>query len=167
MVQRVIIGIAIALAAIIVIWAVYAYITNTIGDAPEYVDVRECPADAELVIDKYNINTEQIENCDVETFDLDGKAVSVVHIEYGIANDCPAGCFFSHYCAIVEEGEDYPYKLSYTNEDENILGISKQDQQKNDSAVMTGRAHRLVSQDSFNDFIEKEIDKGGPFRWCR
>ncbi len=123
-----------------------------------------CSSEARTIINKYNIN--EIENCQSKSFNLNGKDIEFIHLEYGVANDCPSGCFFSHYCAIVEDGEDYPYVFYFTNPNENILNSEVEDWRGADESILTGRNHELATMQEFHNFLTEERQGGGEFRWC-
>ena len=147
------------------LYLLYFLVYEPIGNSPNYKNVLFCPIETRTIIDKYNINKSQIENCQSKSFNLNGRDVKLIHLEYGVANDCPAGCFFSHYCAIFENGMDYPYVFYFTNPNENILGSATDWRVVNES-ILTGRRHDLALTQEFNDFLGKEVSNNGEFRWC-
>jgi len=122
-----------------------------------------CPPSGQKIIDKYNLLDLGVENCDVKSFSLDGKQVDLVHIIYGEANDCPAGCFYAHYCAIVEDGIDYPFIYYVNHESENFLG--GEELYGDFEIELTGQNHDLASSPEFIEFLEEERGNG-PYRWC-
>jgi len=158
-----------------------AYIND--GNSPNYTIISKCSTEAQNIINKYNINKNQIENCQSKSFFINRKKIEFVHIEYGMANDCPSGCFFSHFCTIVDGDIDYPYAFYFTNEQEDILGI----EETVESGIplwskyygkdkLTGLKHPLVQDKDFLEFKDNEITHGGDteqgykisdFRWCK
>ena len=139
---------------------------TTLGDSPDYKNIFFCPYETRAIIEKYNIDEKQIENCQSKSFELNEKNIKLIHLEYGGANDCPSGCFFSHYCAIVEDGVDYPYAFYFTTPEENILNSEVDDWRNADESILTGRLHELANTKEFNDFLTKERQNNGEFRWC-
>lgn len=153
------------------------------GNSPNDKVISKCPTEAQNVINKYNINENQVENCQFESFSIDGKNVLFVHIEYGMANDCPSGCFYSHFCTIVDGDIDYPYAFYFTNEQEDILGIEEEVELGMELSgnyygkdKLTGLEHPLVQDKDFLEFKDREITHGGDaeqgykiseFRWCK
>jgi len=63
-----------------------------VGDNARYVNIKSCDEFSQAVIQKYNIDKEKIHSC-ISTEVLD-ENYSIVEIEYGEAQDCPAGCFY-------------------------------------------------------------------------
>ena len=157
-------------AIILLVALLYMLISSQfmmMGNSPDYKNVFFCPSETRTIIDKYGINEKQIEGCQSESFELNGKDVKFIHLEYGKANDCPSGCFFSHYCAIVEDEIDYPYESYFTNLDENILNSEFDVWRTADESIMAGRVHPLVDTQEFNDFLTKERQNNGEFRRCK
>ncbi len=138
-----------------------------IGDSSNYKNILFCPSETRTIIDKYNINEKQIEGCQSKSFELNGKDIILIHLEYGIANDCLSGCFFSHYCAIVDNEVDYPYAFYFSNPDENILNLEFDDWRYADEYIMTGRIHKLANTQEFNNFLIEQRQDNGEFRWCK
>lgn len=66
-------------------------------------------------------------NHDLTRFPIEGRQsvvfddVALVHFEYGAANDCPAGCFYSHYCALVVAGQEKPLSFTFNSEAEQLF----------------------------------------------
>lgn len=165
--KKIILGIIILAVLAIIAYVVYSSQFFMMGDSPNYKNISRCPTEAQTVINKYGIDKDRIESCQSKSFKLDGKPASFIHIEYGVPNDCPSGCFFSHYCAIVEDGKDYPFAFFFTNEKENILKAPVDDSRSADKSVLTGESHRLASSNKFVEFLNKERQQGGEFRWCK
>jgi len=165
--KKIILGIIILAVLAIIGYVIYFYLFSIIGNSPNYKSISRCLTEAQTVINKYGIDKDQVEGCQSKSFKLDGKSVSFIHIEYGVPNDCPSGCFFSHYCAIVEDGKDYPFAFYFTNEKENILKVPVDDSRSADKSVLTGESHRLASSNEFVEFLNKERQQDGEFRWCK
>ena len=52
---------------------------------------------------------EMVRRCYVDSFQFQGNDIHFVKVQYGPAQDCPSGCFYSSYTSIVEK--DIEYKL--------------------------------------------------------
>jgi len=149
------------------LWLFFLYLAftaaaNVFVNAPNYTNTMFCPPPTQMIIEKYGLNKDMIAYCSSKSFMVEGKPVEFVHLKYGKANDCPAGCFYSTYCAIVEDGIDYPYGLGTYNEEENILNanFSEVYGTPDDFLILTGREHSLTSLPEFNELL------GGEFRAC-
>jgi len=129
---------------------------------PTYVDPQSCPQEIRAIIQKYAISTTTIAECQSEEFSSRGKPIKFIHLAYGFGLDCPSGCIFSHYCAVVEDGKDLPYAF-YFNSKENILGSSRGNFKYADKSILTGQRHRLSRRVAA--FIKR--NRNGAFRWCR
>jgi len=165
--KKIILGIIILAVLAVIGYVVYSSRFSMIGDSHNYKNISKCPAEVQTVINKYGIDTDQVEGCQSKSFKLDGKSTSFIHIEYGVPNDCPSGCFFSHYCAVVEDGKDYPFAFYFTNEKENILKLPVDDSRSVDKSVLTGESHRLATSNEFIEFLNGERQQNGEFRWCK
>jgi hypothetical protein len=153
------------------------------GDSPDYKVISKCPTEAQNIINKYNIDKNQVENCQSKSFAVEGKNIEFVHIEYGVSNDCSSGCFYSHFCTIVDDTGDYPFAFYFTNEQEDILGIEEEieigmelSSRYYGKDKLTGLNHILVQNNDFLGFRDKQIIHGGDeeqgykiseFRWCK
>jgi hypothetical protein len=160
----------IPLSIIIVVAFLYIWLSSQfiiVGDSPNFKNVFFCPSESRTIIEKYGINEKQVEGCQSKSFKLNAKNITFILLEYGRPNDCSSGCFFSHYCAIVEDGVDYPYAFYFTSPDENILNSEFDDWRSADESIMTGRAHPLADNQEFNDFLTNERENDGEFRWCK
>lgn len=164
-----------------IVYFAYSSLASPTEIISNYKDASDCSVVAQTVINKYGINKNQIAGCQSKTFNLDGQSVDFVHIEYGIANDCPSGCFFSHFCAVVEEENVYPYSSYFINNEEDVLGISQEraeagyelSSENYGEDKLPGKQHLLTSNPKFTNFKNKEIVHGGDagyriseFRWC-
>jgi len=66
---------------------------NTIvGDVARYINSQSCDEYSQAVIEKININRDQIHSC--KSTKVEGEDYYLVEIESGEAQDCPAGCFY-------------------------------------------------------------------------
>jgi len=55
-----------------------------------------------------NHNLTKVNNCTQEKFSVNGKDISYVEITYGEGMDCPAGCIYGHYYALVVDNQENP-----------------------------------------------------------
>ncbi len=78
---------------------------STVGDAETYVSPSTCGPSARFVIKKKGLNS--IHRCKEETFEVAGKKVVYVEIEYGAGMDCPAGCIYEAVFSIVTDKKEF------------------------------------------------------------
>lgn len=141
---------------------VIVYYFTGFSDSPNYKAFASCPKSSQEIIEKYDIDKNKIENCQSKAFQIDSGSVDFVHLEYGDPGDCPMGCIFEHYCAIYENGIDYPF---YSHPDKNLLNLEESSSSYNNSKILTGRSHELMSSSEFLQFIKEQRGQG-QFRWC-
>lgn len=75
-----------------------------IGYKPKYIPISKCASSAKLLIMEMHIDINKIHSCSVkkeEALNYKEK-VRVVELSYGDSDDCPAGCIYKKYTAIVE-----------------------------------------------------------------
>jgi hypothetical protein len=104
-------------------------------------------------------------------------ATSLVHFEYGAANDCPSGCYYSHYCAFVANGEEYPLMFSFTSEAERLFDPTQYCSYEQpplfggdsspSACAMPGYELPIVASPSFRSWVQDPDDVNDEFRWCR
>ena len=110
-----------------------------------------------MLIDKYDINKIEIYRCIYEPFKLDGREIIFILLEFNSFLFPPR-----YYCAIIEDGIDYPYDF-YSD----IIGSGFFQSRDADESVMTGWTHPLANDLKFNNFLKKQSQNGGPFRYCK
>jgi len=129
-----------------------------------------CPQEGQVIVDKYEgMKENEIVGCQSKKFVIDNKDVYFIHIEYGIGHDCLSGCLFSHYCAVVEDGIDYPYSFGFYEEEEVVIKIPREanaylpycTDSRTCREELTGLNHKLVQTREFSEFREAEIVRGG------
>jgi HEAT repeat protein len=103
------------------------------------------------VIRRYGIGAE-VASCRTEAFRVDDKDVHLVLLSFGRAMDCPEGCIYSTYCAVVEDGVDYPFTF-YLNQE---LGGLSDDWRYVEPSVLTGRDHRVTRLLEFQRLVNDE-----------
>lgn len=153
-------------------------LTNSDENYRGYMNIEDCDTAIQDIVKKYRINKNRIEGCQTKEFQLDNRTIKFAHLEYGLAGDCPAGCAFSHYCAIIDGNKDYPYAFLFQNKQEDILGYNRgkgqsiQSMGEEDGYDLPGISHKLTTLPEFNQFLNDEIIHGGDigsnseFRWC-
>lgn len=137
----------------------------------------DCDDDAtcDLVEQRYSLGTAHIEGRQSRTFDVDGVRYELVHFEYGEAQDCPSGCFYSHLCTVVVDGaEDYPAVFGFNSESEQLFdptlycpdwsGMSAWSTADCD---MPAFALPLMQAARFRDWVLHPKDENDEMRWCR
>lgn len=80
-----------------------------IGDQPSYVGLQECPKPAQFAIAEKEFPAQLIHSCTSESLDIDGEKGWLVKVEYGQAQDCPAGCFYVAFVGVVQ---DHPRRVN-------------------------------------------------------
>jgi hypothetical protein len=132
----------------------------------------------DLVEDKYDIAEHHIEGRQSVGFDVDGMRYELVHFEYGQAQDCPAGCFFSHYCGFVFGGEEYPTWYAFYLTEEQLFDPTlfcavapepdgAAEVSWNGSCDMPGWSLPVFADAAFRDWVEHPDDVNDELRWCR
>ena len=99
------------------------------------------------------------------SFSVAGREVFFTYIAYGELQDCPAGCFSSSFCAVVDgnsallfstTGSEPPFAL-----DPSCYGANG----AIDNRCLPGAQHPLVNEPVFQSF--RDVEKsGGSFRFC-
>ena len=80
------------------------YAATAEGNKPRFVSISKCPQTAKLLIFDMNINIRKIHYCSVKTEKTlkTKQKVKIVEISYGDPSDCPSGCIYKNYAALVE-----------------------------------------------------------------
>jgi hypothetical protein len=105
-----------------------------------------------------------------QDFEVQGRSVEFTHVEYGVQQDCPSGCFSSHVCAIEDPSLASPalYYAYWTTLEEKpaiLESLCPHEFSDTQNCVTPGRMHPLVGTQDFLEF--KDEQRGaGPFRWC-
>jgi len=108
------------------------------------------------------------------TFVSGGARYSLVHYEYGVGQDCPAGCFYSHLCAFVVGGRSQPIYFSFTTESEVLPAVAafcapRQLATSDAKCALPGLALPIMSDSSFRAWVESWTKDAShdEMRWCR
>ncbi|MEK7139691.1 MAG: hypothetical protein AAB817_03270 [Patescibacteria group bacterium] len=117
----------------------------------------------QMIVKQYEINKVSI--CNVETVD---RKVDFVNLGIGDGQDCLAGCFYSHFCAIIDRKKVYPFGFSFYGGVGKIvdnLGIKREDRfasfnsqyyrEYYGNGVLKGRDHPIVSSENFRKNINR------------
>ena len=131
-----------------------------------------CQADVPETVAAFVPSSAPVHCTDAAAFCFEGRQVRLTHVEYGVLNDCPAGCFSSHVCAI-EDPEGAALELFYaawTNPSETPLGLDTECPGLSSSetwpnCVPSGLRHPLVETEQFRSFAAAQAGSG-PLRWC-
>ena len=113
------------------------------GEKPNFKPIESCPLEIQQIVEKYQISEHYIGSCRAYSFVVDETRVTIGYLEFGFPSACPTGCVFSHYCAVVIDGIDYPIYLYSTNFEGHELKSKLRDAAKSDD-IFTGRTHPLV-----------------------
>lgn len=73
-----------------------------VGDEESYIDISTCDQWTQFVINKKNLPLQMIHSCKSSKENLDSESVYLVDILYGPADDCPSGCIYKRFQAIVK-----------------------------------------------------------------
>lgn len=99
------------------------------------------------------------------SFSVAGREVFVTYVAYGELQDCPAGCFSSSFCAVVDgdsallfsaNGIEPPFALDSSCYGANGAIASR---------CLPGAQHALVNEPAFQSFRNGEKSNGS-FRFC-
>lgn len=110
-----------------------------------------------------------------QSFQVNGRTVFFVIVPYGQLNDCPAGCFSSEVCAIVDGSDALLYSGVWYSGSERPhsippdcpeLGVAESgDTIQSCINQPAGFSHALTQDAAFRDF-EQSQRSGGKFRFC-
>lgn len=92
-----------------------------------------------------------------KTFTVDNQPVTLTFASYGELQDCPAGCFSSFVCAIVEDN----HALAYAHDDYDT-DCSASDCENE----LPGQNHKITQNKAFKQFIDEQLAEYGPYRYC-
>lgn len=102
---------------------------------------------------------------DKHMFALDERAVQFTYVVYGEIHDCPAGCFSSNLCAIVDNAEVSLYSarwlsgevpLSIPPDCPELAGAAGGDTIRECENAPSGFFHPLTQTNAFNDFRDDQ-----------
>lgn len=72
------------------------------SNRPSYVRYSSCSSVAKSVLDSLNVAQDRIHECKSEPRKIDGETWHLVSLQYGLAQDCSAGCFYDRvYVAVL------------------------------------------------------------------
>lgn len=127
-----------------------------------------------MVEEAHGIEAHDIIGWQSRAFVVEGTRYHLVHVEYGAPNDCPAGCFYSHYCAVVADGVEYPAYFWFTSRDEHLFDPTAYCPDATDDHVSGGHACAmpalelpLFSDERFIEWVRDPADVNDELRWCR
>lgn len=84
---------------------------TTTGDSPSYINSQKCSTIEQFVIKEKKFPENLIHSCNSSKYNVDNEIFDVVEIEYGAAQDCPAGCFYSGFIGAISENKKYIYDI--------------------------------------------------------
>ncbi|MCH7902780.1 hypothetical protein IIC68_03435 [archaeon] len=97
----------------------YAELNGITGDSPSYVDFASCSEASKFVINEKSFPKDQIHLCNSEQNLINEKEVHTVEIQWGPAQDCPAGCFYYlHFSAVSLTNnsiQEIPFRRTFNN----------------------------------------------------
>jgi hypothetical protein len=132
----------------------------------------ECQAEVPRTLATFVPPSAPVHCTDAAAFCFGGRAVRLTHVAYGVENDCPAGCFSSHVCAIEDPEAAVPelFYAAWTTPSESPLGIDTEcpslaNAETWPSCVPSGLRHPLIAAPEFRSFALAQSGNG-PFRWC-
>jgi hypothetical protein len=124
----------------------------------------------------HGIDRHSIQGAQSAAFFVGGTRYDLVHFEYGVGQDCPAGCFYSHYCAFVVEGQERGFWFSFNSREEQLFDPALYCPSESDGTPMTtshytcslpGLDLPIVADRAFRRWVEQPEDVNDEFRWCR
>ncbi len=93
-----------------------AFAKNEItGDTPSYVGILNCPKPVLFAIHDKGFPENLIHSYNSKKILLDGSTLYIVNIEYGEAQDCPAGCFYEHFVGVISLEKSFMHQLPGPN----------------------------------------------------
>lgn len=111
-----------------------------------------------------------------QSFELNGRTVLIVIVPYGQTNDCPAGCFSSEVCSIVDGSDTLLYSgvwydggerpLSIPPDCPELAGAQGGDTIQGCTSQPPGFSHPVTQSAEFQDFRQSQASNGGKFRFC-
>lgn len=127
-------------------------------------------AACDAVVGSDGLGTQPLEGRQSEIFRSGGVSYSLVHVEYGVGQDCPAGCFFSHLCAFVVGGETKPIYFSFTRAPEVLPAVQafcapRALMTSDADCALPGLTLPIIADPSFQAWAMNESDD--EMRWCR
>lgn len=84
---------------------------SRVGDRERYVSVSTCDQWAQYVIDKKNLPRQLIHSCLSTQKSLNSETVYLVDIFYGPPDDCPSGCIYKRFTAVVKSDKSLVEQL--------------------------------------------------------
>jgi hypothetical protein len=116
----------------------------------------------------------EIHCTDSQRFEIEGQAVHFVLVAYGALSDCPAGCFSSNLCAIVDHDGAQLYSAVWYAADEKPRSIPPDCPELGQSASAAtvrdcqtppdGYDHPLTQAPAFQSF--RQVQSMGDWRFC-
>lgn len=99
-----------------------------------------------------------------------GVKHALVHVEYGVGQDCPAGCFYSHLCTFVVDGELKPLWFSFTRPAEVLPSMQaycapRTPLESDTECALPGLGLPIIADAAFRAWALTESND--EFRWCR
>lgn len=114
------------------------------------VDRLDCSKWAIDVLDKYQVAN--LVWCNSIEFKVNAHNVEFVSLSFGKGMDCPSGCIFSSFSAIVDDKGIYPYSFGFQYPEENILNtLSHHPRSESNVALLTGHSHPLTETIEFKE----------------
>lgn len=111
-----------------------------------------------------------------QSFQLNSRTVFIVIVPYGRTNDCPASCFSSEVCAIVDGSDTFLYSgvwygggerpLSIPPDCPELGGEESGDTIQGCTNQPPGFSHSVTQTTEFQGFQQSQRNNGGKFRFC-
>ena len=131
----------------------------------------EDAAACELVEARYDIASRGVQGRQSVVFSSGDTRYALVHFEYGTAQDCLAGCFYSHYCSFVVGGEEKPLSYDWYEPDEELfdptLYCPSDSASSSFDCAMPAFELAIFADPKFRAWVEDPDDVNDEMRWCR
>ncbi len=129
----------------------------------------EDKAVCDLVSENRGLERHHIEGRQSRSFIVDGRRFHFAHFEFGIARDCPAGCFFSHYCVVVVDNTEFPVSFHFNSSEESLFNSPDLRSEVGGSQWrdMPAFALPLFRDETFIKWVGEPKNKLDEFRYCR
>lgn len=95
------------------------------GNSPSYKDFSSCSEMSRYVIETKGFPKDLIHSCSSTQYhNIVGGPFQVAKVQYGAAQDCPAGCFYDYFIAAVKDDERTIIEIPSDNKN-NLLTTAK------------------------------------------
>jgi hypothetical protein len=128
------------------------------------------PAACELVGAIEGLEQHELRGRQSVLFTSGDMRYALVHYEYGVGQDCPAGCFYSHLCTFVVGGETRPFYFYFTRDPEVLPTVQahcapRTPKESDADCALPGLTLPILADPAFRTWATTE--SSDELRWCR